>query len=202
MARMVDFEEGDVIVREGEVGNTFYIVLEGVVSCSDASFLDSGHLLQKIIDMDSKEEDVTELDHGIQSTAGSESESKDKDSKELLSPENETKDGEEVKTYQNSAQLFHISNRKNTLPKGGCRLKCGEWFGEIALLTSSSIRTANVVADSSVRLLAFDRIEFVKVLGNLRDIINRRANNKMLSDLPIIARLPPKKVLEGLEGSA
>ena len=46
--------------------------------------------------------------------------------------------------------------------KGGIRLKAGEWFGEIALLNDGN-RTANVLADSSVRLLVFDRDSFEQV---------------------------------------
>jgi len=46
--------------------------------------------------------------------------------------------------------------------KGGIRLKAGEWFGEIALLNDGK-RTANVLADSSVRLLVFDRDSFEQV---------------------------------------
>lgn len=82
--------------------------------------------------------------------------------------------------------------RQATLPTGGVRLKAGDWFGEVALL-DDSVRTANVIADSSVRLLAFDRTAFEKVLGSLKDILDRKANNRMLSVLPVIANLPSKR---------
>jgi serine/threonine protein kinase/CRP-like cAMP-binding protein len=81
--------------------------------------------------------------------------------------------------------------RQAILP-AGVRLKAGDWFGEIALLTGS-VRTANVVADSSVRLLALDRGAFEKVLGNLKDILDRKANNRMLTILPVIARLSERR---------
>jgi len=151
VARTVDFQEGDVIIRKGEVGHTFYIVLEGVVNCSDAS----------LVDGDLPPIDASRSPRGL--------------------PVASEGDG-----------LTPRQMLRQALPAGGVRLKAGDWFGEIALLTGS-VRTANVVADSSVRLLAFDRGAFEKVLGSLKDILDRKANNRMLSILPVIARLPTKR---------
>jgi CRP-like cAMP-binding protein len=156
VARTVDFQEGEVIIRKGDVGHTFFIVLEGVVNCSDASLVDKG------------DDDDVSLD-------------------------NRPARGLPVASAPDGGGLTpREMMRQATLPAGGVRLKAGDWFGEIALLTGS-VRTANVVADSSVRLLAFDRTAFEKVLGNLKDIIDRKANHRMLAILPVIANLPPKR---------
>ena len=42
VARTVEHQEGDVIIHKGEMGNTFYILLEGVVICTEASLGDDG----------------------------------------------------------------------------------------------------------------------------------------------------------------
>jgi CRP-like cAMP-binding protein len=50
-----------------------------------------------------------------------------------------------------------------------------------------------VIADSSVRLLAFDRDAFESVLGSLKDLLDKKANMRMLVSVPMISRLPPRE---------
>jgi CRP-like cAMP-binding protein len=190
VAHTVDYEEGELIIRKGEVGHTFFIVLDGVVHCSDTSFVEaespSSNAQDQLQSIDSPN-DHHQLDGGSRSLSSS------KQSLRSSSRVSERVESETKESEMKATTAVGVMQRKNSLPKGGVRLKSGEWFGEIALLTGS-VRTANVVADSSVRLLAFDRDAFEKALGSLKDILDRKANNRMLSDLPIIARLPPKKV--------
>lgn len=136
VARIEDHAEGEFVIRKGEIGSTFYIVLDGVVVCTDAS---------------------------------------------MGGPETEGEGGDDLE----GAMLPRAN-------KEGIRLKAGEWFGEIALL-SGIPRTANVVTDSPARLLAFDRDAFESVLGSLRDLLDKKANMRMLVAVPIIARLPPRE---------
>jgi len=72
------------------------------------------------------------------------------------------------------------------------QLNKGDWFGEIALLSSDSRRTANVVACSpNVKLLAFNRDSFEKALGSLKDIIDKKS---FLRSLPLFEDYPSDKV--------
>lgn len=73
-----------------------------------------------------------------------------------------------------------------------CRLKAGDWFGEESL--SSSPYLSNVTADSSIRLLAFNRDMFENVVGSLKDIVDRKQNEEMLMSLPLLERAPVDKV--------
>ena len=52
-----------------------------------------------------------------------------------------------------------------------CTLKEGDFFGEKALL-SDDIRTATCTASSKVRCLILVRQDFVRVLGNLKEILD------------------------------
>jgi CRP-like cAMP-binding protein len=73
----------------------------------------------------------------------------------------------------------------------------GEWFGEVGLLEEKVVNV-DIVADSPVRLLAFEREHFETVLGNLKDLIDRQADNRMLSELPIITKIPEERVCMSL----
>jgi len=44
-----------------------------------------------------------------------------------------------------------------------------------------------------VRLLVFDREAFERVLGPLRDLLDKKANMRMLAGVPIIAKLPMRE---------
>ncbi len=114
VARTENRNEGDVIIRKGDIGQTFYVVLEGVVVCTDASLGD-----------DEKPPDAA--------TEGA-----------TFTP------------------LYCCTKQKEAI-----RLKAGDWFGEIALLTGMP-RTANIIADSPVRLLAFDREVLCQFCNRIR----------------------------------
>jgi CRP-like cAMP-binding protein len=171
VATTSDFREGDVIIRKGEIGNTFFIVLEGVVVCTDASMGDKGE----------------EGDEGASAASGGAAAA----SSPARPPSPAANPKRSSTAQQKTDDLVTVtSTSKNS--SEGIRLKAGDWFGEIALLTGSA-RTANVMADSSVRLLAFDRDAFEKVLGSLQDLLNKKANMRMLAAVPIIAKLPDRE---------
>lgn len=74
-------------------------------------------------------------------------------------------------------------------------LTTGDYFGEIALLKDDSIRTANIVVHSPVvQVVSFDRTGFERALGSLKAIIEKKANERLLYELPLIANLTDEKV--------
>mmetsp|Transcript_39656 Transcript_39656/g.51136 ORF Transcript_39656/g.51136 Transcript_39656/m.51136 type:complete len:1011 (-) Transcript_39656:146-3178(-) len=157
--------EGEVVIKKGDIGNTFYIILEGMVVCSDVDYIDERHSNKE--DEQQKHNDKSRSNVSVNSDDSVTSASSTKKSP----------------ARRGSGGLF---------PMGNIRLKAGEWFGEIALLTGS-MRTANFIAETPLHLLAFDRDVFELVLGNLRDLIERVSNNRMLYRLPFIEKLPQEK---------
>lgn len=128
VARTEDHLEGDVIIHKGDMGSTFYVILEGVVLITEASLGEGG---------------------GEGDSGG-------------------TLAGTGTSSPPSTEPVRSTPTKGSQLPKssskvqGGIRLKAGEWFGEIALLNDGK-RTANVLADSSARLLVFDRVSFEQV---------------------------------------
>jgi CRP-like cAMP-binding protein len=131
VARTEDHLEGDVIIHKGDMGSTFYVILEGVVLITEASLGDGGG--------GNGEGDSGDTLAGTGASSPS--------STEPVRP-----------SPTKGSQLPKSSSKV----QGGIRLKAGEWFGEIALLNDGK-RTANVLADSSARLLVFDRVSFEQV---------------------------------------
>lgn len=134
VARTEDHLEGDVIIHKGDLGSTFYVILEGVVLVTEASLGDGT--------------DGEGGGGGDTASAGTQSPS----SSMATRPPPAT------------TAAVKALPKSSTKVKGGLRLKAGEWFGEIALLNDGK-RTANVLADSSARLLVFDRESFEQVWG-------------------------------------
>ena len=96
------FKAGDAVITEGDIGMTFYILLEG--EC-------------------------------------------------VATQEDASKNTVEVKTY-----------------------KAGDYFGELALL-HNNVRAASVKANTDCACIALDKIAFERLLGPVRDILARDADN-------------------------
>jgi len=84
-------------------------------------------------------------------------------------------------------------------------LEQGHFFGERALI-SEDVRQATCIATSDVKCLTLTREDFVRMLGNLQDLIDddkriSSATNKEGSDEEVRAPLPPRHLyqLEDLE---
>jgi len=203
VATTTDYREGDSIIRKGEIGNTFFIVLEGVVVCTDASMGDKGDESDSAAAVLAASADggqSSKIPRGDASPTKLPEESAANSSGQTSAPvgspakaahSDKAKRTKGQSARQNTADMLEPKSSSKEV-SGGIRLKAGDWFGEIALLTGSA-RTANVMADSSVRLLAFDRSAFEKVLGSLRDLLDKKANMRMLTAVPIIAQLPERE---------
>ena len=80
--------------------------------------------------------------------------------------------------------------------KGATRkLEAGEYFGEKALLEGAP-RAANVTAESEVVVMALDREDFEKVLGPMKELLAANLNLRVLSAVPILAKLSDSKRTE------
>jgi cAMP-dependent protein kinase regulator len=101
-AKIENYKKGDYVIRQGEEGNTFFLIEEGSA------------IATKILQGKSEAEQVYEY-------------------------------------------------------------KKGDYFGELALLNNSQ-RKANIIASSDLSLLALDRDTFDRMLGPLREILNRNAH--------------------------
>ena len=69
----------------------------------------------------------------------------------------------------------YITGKNNGQPL--VSLKKGTFFGEKALL-SSDVRTATCVAQNNVKCLVLGREDFVRMLGNLGDLMNREYEDR------------------------
>ncbi|DBA01205.1 TPA: hypothetical protein N0F65_002340 [Lagenidium giganteum] len=110
------FHDGDYIIRQGEDGNTFYIIVEGKVRC-------------------------TARGHGA-----------DAAEKELM-------------------MLYR-----------------GNYFGEMALMLNEP-RQANCIAVGNVDCYVMDRVQFTKLLGPLRSLIDRQMRIRVLRSVPLLSSL-------------
>eukprot|EP00644_Phytophthora_capsici_P010163 jgi/Phyca11/571282/estExt2_Genewise1.C_PHYCAscaffold_410232 len=110
------FNDGDYIIRQGDDGNTFYIIVEGTVRCT--------------------------------SRAGGSDEAE----KELMT------------------------------------LQRGSYFGEMALVLNEP-RQANCIAVGAVDCYVMDRVEFTKLLGPLRSLIDRQMRIRVLRSVPLLSSL-------------
>jgi CRP-like cAMP-binding protein len=177
-----------MIIKQGEVGNTFYIILDGIVNVT-GNELDNnnkdkkkrnsgGHESKKHPSEDEERNHKTNVEAADQGARGGGRRSAN------ISDQSDTS----VINGVEDPTILLTPSFEST----GVQLKAGDWFGEIALLTGS-VRTANVVAVSPyVTVLEFDRHTCEQALGSLRDIIDKQANYRMLSVLPIIANLPDR----------
>lgn len=87
-----------------------------------------------------------------------------------------------------------VSCTKNVTPDGTqqnevMRLKKGDYFGEMALLTDEP-RAANVIAkNGSLKALALGREDFDQLLGSLRDVLDRQMGIRVLKGVPLLKDL-------------
>jgi CRP-like cAMP-binding protein len=171
-----------MIIKKGEVGHTFYIITEGSVSCSAEPFnFDESSLLStKSISPKFTKEGVLFQSMREEAFSGSTT---------VQSEESSLSDTGTPSPSSHRDQL----NDQDTVPSVS-NLNKGDWFGEIALLSSDSRRTANVVASSPiVKLLAFNRDSFEKALGSLKDIIDKKSFFRAVPSL--FENLPKDKVM-------
>jgi CRP-like cAMP-binding protein len=194
VAKIDTFNKDEIIIKKNDTGDTFYIILEGQVHCSDAMLLPIHRASDPRLKGDHSTAHLSAAAAGSVSQAAMRRPSGHKSRKSIdlgLIVEGNEVDRRTASDTSNSA------DKAQDVQDVGVKLKAGEWFGEIALLTGC-VRTANVIADTPVRLATFDRHAFEKVLGNLKDIIDKEFNNRMLSNLELIASLPPERVSVGL----
>jgi len=164
VAKTQYYSEGEYILKKGDSGTSFYIIIEGhVISCSNPTCTKShDHHASK-----NKKEVTTNLDK-------KENNNNNNDITDIIDKDN------------NNIQDKEVDNNK-------LRLTTGDWFGEKALLHENTKYACNIIADSPVRLLCFERDTFHLILGDLKDLIERQANNRMLLMLPLISKLPNER---------
>jgi CRP-like cAMP-binding protein len=245
----VEFEQGQLIIRKGDVGDTFYIITEGSVNCSASLTLDTTSMNDNETNGNSSHNSFRSSQNSSSSPsplAAARKGAKGFTNKEMLAlnegevavVENE-EDGEESEKINMKYKMLIGGHQPNldaetiglsTHPSSGnnngsldtmessssssssttqssftstttqssldnVQLHKGDWFGEVALLSSSdSRRTANVVACSpKVKLLAFNRDSFEKALGSLKDIIDKKSFFRAVPSL--FENLPKDKVM-------
>jgi CRP-like cAMP-binding protein len=172
----VEFEQGQLIIRKGDVGDTFYIITEGSVNCS----VGIGEVSISSFDKAEPARHIMTNDLQIKSKMFMNSEGVVIESS--ASPHLIARSSTHSVSYQSDE-----GTSLDTL-----QLHKGDWFGEVALLSSNSRRTANVVASSPiVKLLAFNRDSFEKALGSLKDIIDKKS---FLRCLPLFEGYSSDKV--------
>jgi len=212
IARIVEFEEASIINEMNVMGNTFYIVIEGIVIGSKSE------LIYGI----GEESSCRSMSQGDMSLGSSSSfrnsadagEKKENEEEETKEQEEETKEQEkqeeehEVKPgrwslssfdrNKNQKKEFRPPAKKNSGSLKNCtRYKAGDWFGEESL--SRKIYETNVVADSTVRLLAFDMDSFEAVIGNIEDIKEKYKYQDILLALPLLSNLSQERKLEAID---
>jgi len=100
---------------------------------------------------------------------------------DVLVPKKMRKDQEVVKQGDEGDEFYIVEEGGLVALKDGTQVmeyKPGDYFGELALLNASSgVRQATIKATSdSVRLLSLKRDAFKRMLGNLEEILKKRAN--------------------------
>jgi len=181
-----------MIIKQGEVGNTFYIILDGIVNVTGNE-----------LDNNNKDKKKRNSGESKKKQPSDEEERNHKTNAEATDQGARAGGGRRSANISDQSDTSVISGVEDptilltpSFESTGVQLKAGDWFGEIALLTGS-VRTANVMAVSPyVTVLEFDRDTCEQALGSLRDIIDKQANYRMLSVLPIIANLPDRVTKE------
>jgi CRP-like cAMP-binding protein len=174
-----------MIIKQGEVGNTFYIILDGIVNVTGNE-----------LDNNNKDKKKRNSGESKKHPSGFDEERNHKINAEAADQGARGRRSANISDQSDTSVINGVEDPTILLTPSfestGVQLKAGDWFGEIALLTGS-VRTANVAAVSPyVTVLEFDRHTCEQALGSLRDIIDKQANYRMLSVLPIIANLPDR----------
>lgn len=146
----VTFNENDVIIRQGEQGEDFYIIVEGVAVVTQTP--NSG----------SNSGSIKNLSLG----AG-----KNRSPNSLKNLQNSKNSSSKI----SSSNLVNSSGDKNMEMMGEKSvgtLTVGNYFGEIALLLDRP-RAATVTAKSTLKCVKLDRERFERVLGPLKEILKR-----------------------------
>jgi CRP-like cAMP-binding protein len=209
VGRTIEFSEGDVICRNEEVGSDFYIVLDGIVNCSKDSMTEEEaggrgravYFESMPSCLSLRETHIQEENEEDKSFASGDDNLLSKiaaavaSSSELETSNNNNNNNNPSTSNNDQAQQQHQSRTvhdKAVIKSGGYRLKAGDWFGEESFVLQPYV--FNVVADSAVRLLAFNRETFENVVGSLKEIVDRKADEKLLMSLPMLDDTPPDKV--------
>ena len=178
-----EYAAGQFICKEGDHGNNFYIIIQGVVSVTvkgkreldvemHGGFEDSGDEIDDDLGPEKIEAEVG-VEAAMDMEPNKTDEIKEVESNYEGSPPNKEGDNSEgdnsvTTSRRRSTVQSHTDSAVQDVEI--CRMRGGDFFGEVALLNHSDdhIRSASVVAISSVvKCLAFQRITFTSVLPNL-----------------------------------
>lgn len=228
----VHFASGETIVRQGEEGNTFYIIKSGSVTCVDEIgtgaplTLESGMYFGELALINNKprarsvtareatdllalsRDDFQNILGSVKDTLKQEagrrvlqtcemfpahisSTVRDKICEAFKEITIENKGEEIVKKGDVGHSMFVVGDGEAAVYVNGSKVKSykhGEYFGEIALTTNDSTRTATVVAESDVlRLYELGRADFNQLLGPLKKAISRTAEErKQMTELKTV----------------
>lgn len=140
------YNPGWAIIRQGEVGDRFFLLESGAASCWVDPRLTSALLPSTLDDLDIR----NETDNGV----GAES-------KRKCIGEEEAGEGEIEVELPSVPILVKV-------------YEPGDSFGELALLNATSVRQASIFAITRCTLLTIDKATFDRVLGPLRSIFEKR----------------------------
>lgn len=71
-------------------------------------------------------------------------------------------------------------------------LEPGQYFGERALITGEP-RAANVIAETTVMVMALDRVSFNSLLGPLREVLDHNLNMRVLENIKLFSNLTERE---------
>lgn len=131
---LVEKENGDVIIQQGDDGDNFYILDQGRVNV----FLEP---------KDTSSLEVEQNPDELSSTT----------------PENETDDSKQDENYCTAEGDNTMEKEQDKGKKPVCTYEDGDFFGELAIMYNAP-RAATCIADGPVKLWALDRVSFKVIL--------------------------------------
>jgi len=207
IAFIVEFEESSIVSEMNQIGTAFYIILEGNVIGSQTELIygigeetsQNRSISFSSLSMENSSYRRTRYSDGYKTAVGGEGGGGGdvkKDEENLHAAAEKESKNRNIHIKQK--EFYQSKYKKNSIDLNNYKVyKVGDWFGEECLFRKGN--ETNMVADSTVRLLAFDIASFETVIGNMEDIKERYNYQDILLSLPLLSKFSADIKLEAFD---